>query len=220
MLEFLFIIILIIGAYFLGNISPATFLAKASGHDIKSEGSGNAGATNVLRVVGKKAALLTLVVDVGKGYLAVFLGYKIMQHITLYDSTAVFISAWCGLAVFIGHVWPILLDFQGGKGVATALGALLAFDWKSALICLAIFAIVTALSKTVSLGSLIAAASFIVVYFLRFVIFTKAEIDGIDSFLLACRYILPFAIMIGILFYKHKENIKRLREGKENKLKF
>ena len=98
-------------AYLLGNISPSTLLAKAKGIDIHKEGSGNAGTTNALRVMGKKAGVITLVVDVLKGTVAVLIGFLLAGSAG---------EAWCVLAVFCGHVWPVFYKFKGGKGVATA----------------------------------------------------------------------------------------------------
>ena len=122
-------IVLMIIAYFIGNISPATILARAAGKDIKKEGSGNAGATNVLRVLGAKPAVITLVIDVLKGFLATLLGYfaahaiaeKMFDPIfTPADSYATLVSAWCGVSVFLGHIWPLIfktVNHQGPQGV-------------------------------------------------------------------------------------------------------
>lgn len=115
----LYDVLAILAAYLIGNISPAIILGKLSGVDIKKEGSGNAGTTNVLRVLGKKAAFITLVIDIAKGFLAVRLGMLFG-----YETGAV-----CAVAVFCGHIWPCFYRFKGGKGVATAFGALLAINW-------------------------------------------------------------------------------------------
>lgn len=213
-------LILIIACYFMGNISPSTILAKASGHDIKKEGSGNAGATNALRVLGPKAAIVTLIIDIGKGYLAVILGYHGMHLINSFESTAIVVSGFCGLAAFLGHVWPLLYNFQGGKGVATALGTLFAFDWKMAIVCVAVFVIVVAITRMVSLGSILAAISFIFAYYISFLLYAGDSLRGIDSFVAATKYILPFIIMVIVLIYKHKANIERIQNGQENKLSF
>ena len=146
----LYFVLAVVIAYLLGNISPSTILAKMAGKDIKKEGSGNAGTTNALRVLGKKAALITLVIDIGKGVVAVLLGGIIS------GPEAAMI---CAPAVFIGHVWPVLLKFKGGKGVATAFGTLLAVNWQLALICLAIVIVVVVLTRMVSLGSVTAAGA-------------------------------------------------------------
>ena len=126
------LVILIIASYTIGNISPSTILARSRGIDIKAAGSGNAGTTNALRVLGPKAALITLIVDIGKGFLPTSVAMKLLG------------LSWaglCALAVFAGHVWPVFLRFRGGKGVAAAFGAIFAIDWRIALICLAAAAV-------------------------------------------------------------------------------
>ena len=102
MISIKFVILLLI-AYMLGNISPSTILAKAKGIDIKKAGSGNAGTTNALRVLGAKAAVITLAIDIGKGFLAVFLAGMFLNPMQV---------SFCALAVFLGHVWPLLLKFK------------------------------------------------------------------------------------------------------------
>ena len=186
--------LLIAAAYFLGNISPSTLLARSVGKDIKKEGSGNAGTTNALRVLGKKAALITLAVDIGKGVLAVLLG-------TFFGSPMT--AMLCALAAFLGHVWPVCFHFKGGKGVAVAVGALLGVNWQLALAALAVVAVVVALTRMVSLGSVLAAASFpVLAYFME-----------PDFLFIGC-------IMAALLIYAHRGNIKRLLKGEENKLSF
>ncbi|MBO4236042.1 MAG: glycerol-3-phosphate 1-O-acyltransferase PlsY [Firmicutes bacterium] len=214
-------IVLMIIAYLIGNISPATLLARAAGKDIKKEGSGNAGTTNVLRVLGAKAAIITLVIDVLKGVLATLLGFfaayviakKMFDPIfTPADNYAEAVSAWCGLSVFIGHIWPILFKFKGGKGVATALGVLLATEWKLALICLGVFAIIVVASRIVSLGSMVAAVTFLI-------IFVSSQVAETSLYRIIPT-IVPFVIMVGLLIFKHKENMGRIMRGEENKLSF
>ena len=104
-------ILAIIIAYFLGNISPAIILGRMNGIDIKKEGSGNAGTTNVLRTLGKKAAVITMVVDILKGVIGVKLGLLIAGPA---------VASWCAVAAFCGHIWPALYNFRGGKGVAAS----------------------------------------------------------------------------------------------------
>ena len=165
-----------------------------AGHDIKKEGSGNAGTTNTFRVLGAKAAVITLVIDIAKGVLAVLLGGWLCSSVAAYA---------CALAVLLGHVFPVLLRFQGGKGVATAFGAFLAIDWRMALLCLLIVAVVVLLSRYVSLGSLTAA--------------------------IACPFLcmwlepgfVPYGVVMAlIVIFKHRSNLMRLVRGEENKLNF
>ncbi len=181
-------------AYLLGNISPSTILAKMAGKDIRKEGSGNAGTTNALRVLGKKAALITLVIDIGKGVAAILIGRAIG------GPEAAMI---CGPAVFIGHVWPVLLKFHGGKGVATAFGVLIAINWQLALICLAVVIGVVLVTKMVSLGSVTAAICFVIL----------AHFMEPDFFW-------PGLVMAAILVFKHRANIGRIMRGEENKISF
>lgn len=190
-------IVLVIIAYILGNISPATILAKMNGLDIKKEGSGNAGTTNVLRVLGWKAALVTLAIDILKGVIAVKIGMN-------YSMLA---AELCMLAVILGHCFPAAFRFKGGKGVATAFGALLALNWPSAFAALAIALIGTAISKKMSVGSIAAAISY---PFLVLIYFTKTEI----------RQFMPIAVILAVLIlFNHRANIARLARGEESQLK-
>ena len=186
-------ILAVIIAYFIGNISPAIILGKLNGIDIKKEGSGNAGTTNVLRVLGKKAAVITLIVDILKGFLAVKLGM-----ILNYDVAIV-----CALAVFCGHIWPCLYKFRGGKGVATAFGAVVSVNWVLGLLALGIVAILVLITRRMSVGSIIAAALFpVLCYFLE------------------PRFIVIGCIMAAIVLIKHRSNISRLIKGEEPKMSF
>lgn len=164
-------------------------MAKARGIDIKQEGSGNAGTTNALRVMGKKAGAITAIVDVLKGTIAVIIGGIIGGNV---------VAAWCVLAVFCGHVWPAIYKFKGGKGVATAFGALLGLNWLLALVCLIIVAIVVFTTKRMSAGSIAGAIAFPIL-----AIFMERD------------FILMGAIMAIIILYKHKDNIIRLARGEE-----
>lgn len=186
------LIILVVIAYFLGNISPSILLGKAMGVDIKKEGSGNAGTTNALRVLGKKAAVITLVIDIAKGVVAVLLG--------LYAGNAT-ISYCCSIAVFCGHIWPCFYNFKGGKGVATAFGALLAVNWLMALLTLLVVAVGLLLSRRMSVGSVLGAAAFPAI-----------------SYFMEPGFIYFGIVMAIIVIYKHKANIKRLIKGEEPRM--
>lgn len=179
-------------AYFIGNISPSILLGKARGVDIKKEGSGNAGTTNALRVLGKKAAVITLVIDICKGILAVRIGLEMGNYT---------IGTVCALAVFCGHIWPCLYSFRGGKGVATAFGAILAVNWQLAIVELLVVAAGLAASRRMSVGSLLGAAGFpLICYFFE------------PGFL----YI--GSVMALIIVIKHIPNIRRLIRGEEPKM--
>ncbi len=181
-------------AYFIGNISPSTILARSQGIDIKKEGSGNAGTTNALRVMGKKAGVITLIIDILKGVAAVLIGWLFAG---LYGAMG------CVLFVMLGHVWPIVYKFQGGKGVATSFGALLALHPLMALIELAIVAIVVLISKRMSVGSMVG------MILLPFV-----------TLLFVPEFVWIAAILAIIMLIKHRGNIVRLIHGEEPKLGF
>ena len=181
-------------AYMIGNISPSTLIAKSRGIDIKKEGSGNAGTTNALRVLGKKAAIATLLIDVGKGMLAVFIAMQLLPY-----EVAVFSA----VAVFFGHIWPVIYGFKGGKGVATAFGASLIVDWRIGLCAAAVFILVVLIFRMVSLGSMLSAFAF----FAATAWFAPAFMVG-------------SLIMVVTVLMKHRSNLNRLFRGEENRISF
>lgn len=187
-------ILLILIAYFIGNISPSTMLAKARGLDIKKEGSGNAGTTNALRVMGAKAGVITLVVDVIKGVVAVLLGHILAGPMC---------GAYCAVAVIAGHVWPVIYKFKGGKGVATTFGAILAINPLLALMTLAVVAITVLITKRMSAGSVMGALFFPILCF-----FNEPS------------FFLMGMLLAAIVIIKHRANIVRLLNGEEPKLGF
>lgn len=183
-------------AYFIGNISPSYLLGKCIRQkDIRDYGSGNAGSTNALRVFGKKIGLLTFVVDIFKGMLAAFVGSKIEPYIGMYVAA---------LFVIIGHNWPVLLRFKGGKGIASSIGIYLFLDPKIALIAASVSFLIIWLTRYVSLGSLVGS-------FLIFMMVFAFRIQN-PQFV-----VLTFLLAL-LAFYRHKENIKRLRNGTESKI--
>ena len=153
-------IIVAVIAYLLGSISFSVIISKKmAGFDVREKGSGNAGTTNVLRSVGKKAAILTLICDVLKGVLAVLVAY-IAGNIVKEGVDRALLIQIAGLLVVVGHTFPIFFGFKGGKGIATALGVLLITNWNIGLICLVFALVLMALTKMVSLGSISAAILF------------------------------------------------------------
>jgi glycerol-3-phosphate acyltransferase PlsY len=188
-------------AYLLGSIPWGILIARIFARaDVRQAGSGNIGATNVARVAGPAAGIATLVLDTAKGFLAVWLAGRYSN-----DSAAWMMLA--GLAVLIGHCFPVWLRFKGGKGVAAALGVFLALCAPAALASLTLFALVTACWKYVSLGSIAAAAAMpLLIYFLW-----------------APHHAPPTVIIFGtmaaalLIIYKHDANIQRLVEGVEPK---
>ena len=195
----LFIISMILicaAGYLLGSINTAIILSKkVYGKDIRECGSGNAGMTNVLRTYGKKAAIITVLGDVGKTGLACLLGALV------WGQTGAFLA---GFASIIGHMWPVWFKFKGGKGVLSFASVLLFCAPKVFLVCFTIFFIIVAFSKYISLGS-VSCALIMPIILARFI--------GAQTLIL-----IPAIIIALIIVWKHRSNIKRLREGKENKI--
>ncbi|MGH9732392.1 MAG: glycerol-3-phosphate 1-O-acyltransferase PlsY [Candidatus Acidiferrales bacterium] len=192
-----------IGAYLLGSIPFGYVIVKmGSGSDVRGAGSGNIGATNVTRVAGKAAGLATLLLDTGKGYLAVWLSMR-WSHGNIRWMMA------AGFAVVLGHTFSCWLRFRGGKGVATGLGVFLAIAWQAVLATLLVWLVVVAFWRYVSLGSVVAAAALPILVYLFY----------------APRHAPPLAVSFGsvavamIVIFKHRENIIRLIAGTENRLK-
>lgn len=196
-------------AYLIGSISGAIIISKkVSGSDIRESGSKNAGTTNMLRVHGKKLAVMTLLVDVLKGVLAVLIG--ILIDVVLNRQYGIIGNMKYLAAVFaiLGHDFPIYFGFKGGKGVATSIGVALMLDWKVGLIVMIASLVIMATSRYVSLGSVIGAVIYPCI--------VAAFMLGMGEFNMVY---LVSAIIIGLLIIvKHKSNIERLKNGTENKL--
>lgn len=201
-------IIVAIIAYLLGSISFSVIISKKmAGFDVREKGSGNAGSTNVLRTVGKKAAVLTLICDCLKGVLAILIAYIAGNIVKDIDKSLLVQLA--GIFVVIGHTFPVFFKFKGGKGVATSLGVLLMVNWQIGLICLVFALVLIALTRFVSLGSVAAAVLFpVLTVFIR------------TNYLVPGNYIIFGIILAAFVIFNHRENVKRLLEGKENKLSF
>ena len=203
-------IIVAVIAYLLGSISFSVIISKKmAGFDVREKGSGNAGTTNVLRSVGKKAAILTLICDVLKGVLAVLVAY-IAGNIVKEGVDRALLIQIAGLLVVVGHTFPIFFGFKGGKGIATALGVLLITNWNIGLICLVFALVLMALTKMVSLGSISATILFPVLILLM--PHTAYLVDG--------NYIIYSILMAVLVVFNHRANVKRLLNGTENKLDF
>ena len=188
-MKFAFAILL---AYLLGSVNPSIIQGRLRGIDIKKEGSGNAGATNCLRVMGKKAALISLSCDVLKGVLAVWLGRLLGGYSC---------AACCGVVCFAGGIWPLYFRFSGGKGVATCFGVMLAMNWKAALLAFLVALVTALITKMVSAGSLLGSVAMTLCTF----IFEKPFVIGA-------------AVMMIVIIVKHRGNIDRIRKGTEAKL--
>ncbi|MBP7118316.1 MAG: glycerol-3-phosphate 1-O-acyltransferase PlsY [Candidatus Cloacimonetes bacterium] len=191
-------------AYFLGSIPVGWIVARLFFKtDIRSKGSGNIGATNALRQFGTAVGLIVLLLDMSKGIIAVLLAKSI------YGSGAMMVVI-CGLLAILGHVFPIWLKFKGGKGVATAAGVFIALTPISLLIALLVFIVVVAITRYVSLGSIMAALSLLAVNVIS--IFRQPHKDY--------ALLILVVLIVAMIIYKHKENIARLIRGNENKISF
>jgi acyl phosphate:glycerol-3-phosphate acyltransferase len=190
-------IVFVVVGYLLGSISFAVLLVRAvAGKDIRSEGSGNAGATNVLRAHGKKLALLVALLDVAKGAAAVLL-------VRLVTADPGWASA-AGVAAVLGHVFPVFYGFRGGKGVATAVGVFLVLAPLALLCCLGVFIAIVAVTRYVSLGSVVAMT-------------LLPPVAGLVFH--APRPVVTAAAVIALVVLgKHLDNLKRLARGEERKL--
>ena len=204
-------IIIAVIAYLIGSINFSVIISrKMAGFDVREKGSGNAGTTNMLRAVGKKAALITLLCDILKGVVAILIALiagKIANNV----NKALLIQI-AGILVVLGHTFPIFFEFKGGKGVATSLGVLLMTNWQIGLICLVFAIVIMLFSRMVSMGSVGAAILFpVLTLFINnnFIV----EASGIKYFI----YSLILAL---IVIFNHRENIKRIANGTENKLSF
>ena len=205
--KILLIVSAIIG-YLLGSISSAVILSKlVSGKDIRDEGSGNAGATNMLRTHGKKMGVLTLLFDALKGVLAILAG-RFLGNFIDNEFFVKMLPLIAGFFVILGHNFPVFFGFRGGKGVATSLGVILTLNYKVALFVAVIAILIMAVTRYVSLGSVLAG--------ILYVIFDLAYMYFTDTFYYPE---LIFAVLVGLLvIIRHHENIKRLKNGTERKL--
>ncbi|MFC2085081.1 glycerol-3-phosphate 1-O-acyltransferase PlsY [Bacteroidota bacterium] len=211
------LLIIILLSYLVGSIPTSIIISKlVKGIDIREHGSGNAGGTNVFRVLGWKFGLLVVFLDAFKGAVAViiiarlYLGSFPFPNATPFDDfTLVQIIA--GLTAVLGHIWTIFAGFKGGKGIATGLGFLLTIITTDMLLAIGIFVIVVSLSRYISLGSITAAVSIPIILFIRENIF-GVNISGYNI-------ILPFSIGLAFLIiFTHRSNIFRLLKGVERKI--
>jgi glycerol-3-phosphate acyltransferase PlsY len=187
-----------VASYFLGSIPTGFLWAKARGIDIRTVGSGNIGATNVMRALGKGPGITVLLIDAAKGFLAVWLAPRIFPDV---NRSALEIT--CCVFVIAGHNWTCWLKFKGGKGVATSAGALLAFLPWPMLCALGVWVIVFGIWRYVSLASISAAVAMPIATW-----FVKKDVT-----------LLIFTAIIGVVaIYKHKANIQRLLAGTENRV--
>ena len=197
-------------AYLIGSVNFSVILSKKmAGFDVREKGSGNAGTTNMLRSVGKKAAALTLICDVLKGVVAILIAMFIGWAFKIENQSLLVQIA--GIAVVLGHTFPIFFGFKGGKGVATSLGILIMSNWQIGLICLVFGVLLIALTRMVSLGSCAAA-----------VLFPVLTLFITDNYIVSqgSGYLIYSIILAIIVLFNHRSNIKRIMAGKENRISF
>ena len=204
-------IIIAIIAYLIGSINFSVIISKRmAGFDVREKGSGNAGTTNMLRSIGVKAAVITLLCDILKGVVVILIAILIGNIVDGLDDALLVQLA--GIFVIIGHTFPIFFGFKGGKGIATSLGVLLMINWQIGLICLVFALILMAITRMVSVGSIAAAILFPVLV----VFIGQNYIVPVNNW----SYLI-FSIIIAILvLFNHRENLKRIFTGKENKISF
>ena len=193
------LLILFLG-YLFGSF-PSGYLAGriAKGIDIRSLGSGSTGATNVLRHIGKRAAIIVFLLDVFKGVLSILLA----KYLLLNDSWQVAI----GLSTLIGHIWPVWLNWKGGKAVATGLGIFLGLSWQVGLATLGVFIIMITLFRIVSLASVSASLALPLIMFLSF-----------SSSNISLPFLIVSLLAMILVIWRHRENIVRLIRGKEPRI--
>lgn len=202
-------ILMALVAYLIGSVNFSVIISKRiAGFDVRERGSGNAGTTNMLRSVGKGPAALTLILDIAKGLVAILIAFLIGKISD--EANAAVLVQLAGFFVVLGHTFPVFFGFKGGKGVATSLGVLLFINPLIGLICLVFALAVMALTRMVSLGSIMAAILFPVL-----TLFIK------DNYIADGYTYVFFGIAMAVLvIFNHRSNLKRIYTGKENRLSF
>ena len=195
-------------AYLIGSINFSVILSKKmAGFDVREKGSGNAGTTNMLRAVGKKAAAITLVCDILKGAVAILIAMFIGNVVE--EANKPLLVQIAGIAVILGHTFPIFFKFKGGKGVATSLGVLIMSNWQIGLICLVFALILIILTQMVSVGSIAAA-----------ILYPVLTLFIPENYIVPGNYLIYSVILAVLVVFNHRENVKRLLNGTENKISF
>lgn len=194
-------------AYFLGSIPTAVWFGKAFYNtDVREHGSGNPGATNTFRVLGKRAGTIVMLADIAKGMLATSIAIPMLNMGYIEESSLVTVKLILGIVAVTGHIFSIFINFKGGKGVATLLGMMVAIHYEVALVCIVVFLVTLLLSKYVSLASIIGTLAF----------------PGLLVFVPRFKSSEPLLIIFGfflfiVIVWTHHKNIRRIIEGEENK---
>jgi glycerol-3-phosphate acyltransferase PlsY len=210
---------IIILSYLIGSIPTSIIVSKlVKGIDIRKYGSGNAGGSNVMRVLGWKYGVMVILFDAIKGAIAVILIARLHFGVLPFENVSPFddftlVQIIAGISAVIGHIWTIFAGFRGGKGIATALGMLIMIVTVDMLIALAVFTLTVSISKYISLGSIIGALTVPTTLIIRENVF-NSHIEGYNT-------LLPFLIFISLLIiFTHRENLIRIFNGTENKISF
>jgi glycerol-3-phosphate acyltransferase PlsY len=202
-----YLLVLLIFAYLAGSIPTAVWTGKIFfGTDVRLQGSGNAGATNTFRVLGKKAGIFVLLFDVAKGWAGAALSFQAMEQGLISAENFLFWKMAFGLTATLGHIYPVFAGFRGGKGVATLLGMVLCVSWQAGLVCLGCFLILFLIWHYVSLGSMAGG-----------LVFCGLVASGFCGVASAPAIILS-VLMAAMVIYTHRGNIKKLLNGNENKM--
>lgn len=196
------LVLVVLVGYLFGSANTSVIVGRLYGIDIREHGSKNAGLTNTLRTLGKLAALLVIVGDVAKGVLACLVGMYVVGNVDVVGAIGLMAG---GTASVIGHIWPVYFGFKGGKGILTSFSVILMMNWKIGMLLFLIFAVIVAVTRYVSLGSIIGCAVFPILG----IILKQGTIFLAFALLLAC-----------IIIMKHRGNIRRLLDGTEAKLSF
>lgn len=199
------ILLVAVVGYLLGSINTSIIVGRLYGTDIRKHGSGNAGMTNTLRTLGKAAAVMVIFGDILKGVLSYIIGNLVVASIPAaitVDIVGIGGMA-AGIAAIAGHNWPLYFGFKGGKGILTSFSVVMMMDWKLGLILLGLFIIIVAITRYVSLGSIIASAAFPI----------SAAVKG-NSMV----FVIFAAVLAILAISRHSGNIKRLLSGTESKL--
>jgi glycerol-3-phosphate acyltransferase PlsY len=202
-------LIILVISYVIGSIPTAIIAGKwLKKIDIREHGSGNAGATNVFRTLGWKAGIIVLLIDMFKGFVPVFWIAGIFHQ---NPETLIYFQLLAGISAIAGHIWTVFAGFKGGKGVGTSAGVFLGLAPLALGIALLMFIIIVWLTRYVSLGSILAALTLLIILCLQKFVF---DMYVPDILLYVC------TVIVILIWIAHKDNIKRLLKGEENKLKF
>ncbi|OFY65250.1 MAG: acyl-phosphate glycerol 3-phosphate acyltransferase [Bacteroidetes bacterium RIFCSPLOWO2_02_FULL_36_8] len=206
-MDYLYITLSVIAAYLLGSIPPAVWIGRfLYDIDVREYGSGNAGATNTFRILGKRPGIMVMIIDIFKGFFAAYLIVFLLEFVTISENNVIYYKLLFGIAAVTGHIYPVFAGFRGGKGVATLLGVAFAIHLEASLICMGVFLSVMFISKYVSLSSIIASLTFPLLFLF-------------PHFRAGSPVLIIFGLVISaIVILTHQKNIQRLLKGEERKV--